>query len=269
MGFQIAYPSPALAPFIKKYWALDNCLPSGEKHIQRIVPSGLPELIFYFGNRPKTIDTKKSIPENTCINGQQKDFFDLEVAGKLSLFSILFNPHGLALIFNIPINELFTQNVPLKFIAKNETSELESNLFEAETFQQKVSIAEKFLQTTLSKNYKSFEFKRINYCLAEINRSKGMVSPERLSALACLSRKQFERNFSAFVGTSPKQFLKIVRFQNALHTKFKQKTVTLTQLACDCGYYDQSHMINDFKSLSGHTPGEYFATCEPYSDYFE
>jgi AraC-like DNA-binding protein len=71
------------------------------------------------------------------------------------------------------------------------------------------------------------------------------------------------------VGTSPRQFLKTVRFQNALHTKFNQKSVSLTQLACDCGYYDQSHMINDFKSLSGFTPGEYFACCEPYSDYFE
>ncbi|MBW6537542.1 MAG: AraC family transcriptional regulator [Mariniphaga sp.] len=42
-----------------------------------------------------------------------------------------------------------------------------------------------------------------------------------------------------------------------------------TQLAFNCGYYDQSHMIHDFKSLSGFTPGEYFACCEPYSDYFE
>jgi AraC-like DNA-binding protein len=268
MGFQTAFPSQILAPFVKKYWVLENCLPEGEKHMQRIVPSGLPELIFYFCNLPSTIDPQKIIPENTCISGQQKGFYDLEVSGKLSLFSILFQPHGAALFFNIPINELFAQNVPLKFIVNSEASVLESKLSEAETFQEKVSVAEKFLLARLAKNYKHYEFNRINHCLTEINRSKGMVSPERLSALACLSRKQFERNFSASVGTSPRQFLKIVRFQHALHTKFKQKPVTLTQLACDCGYYDQSHMINDFKSLSGFTPGEYFACCEPYSDYF-
>jgi AraC-like DNA-binding protein len=68
---------------------------------------------------------------------------------------------------------------------------------------------------------------------------------------------------------SPRQFLKTVRFQHALHTRFKQQSLSLTQLAFDCGYYDQSHMINDFKKLSGYTPGEYFACCEPYSDYFE
>lgn len=268
MSFQTAYPTPALASFVKKYWALENCLPAGEKHMQRIVPSGLPELIFYFGNLPTTINSENSIPENTCISGQQKGFYDLDISGKLSLFSILFHPHGAALFFNIPINELFAQNVPLKFIVHSEASVLESKLSEAETFQEKVLLAEKFLMARLAKNYKSFEFKRMNHCLSEINNSKGMVSPERLSELACLSRKQLERNFSAFVGTSPRQFLKIVRFQHALHSKFKQKSVTLTQLACDCGYYDQSHMINDFKSLSGFTPGEYFSTCEPYSDYF-
>jgi AraC-like DNA-binding protein len=269
MPFRTAFSSPALAPFIKKYWALDNCLPAGEKHIQRIVPSGLPELIFYFGNRPQTTGSEKSISENACISGQQKGFYDLEVSDKLSLFSILFQPHGAALFFNIPINELFGQNVPLKFILNSEASVLESKLSTAKTFQERVSLAEKFLLARLAKNYKHYEFKRINHCLTEINRSKGLVSPERLSALACLSRKQFERNFSEFVGISPKQFLKTVRFQNALHTKFKQKSVNLTQLAFDCGYYDQSHMINDFKSLSGFTPGEYFTSCEPYSDYFE
>ena len=43
---------------------------------------------------------------------------------------------------------------------------------------------------------------------------------------------------------------------------------SLTTLAYDCGYYDQSHMINEFKMMSGMTPKQYFAMCEPTSDYF-
>lgn len=269
MLFQTAYPSPALAPFIKKYWAMENCLPAGEKHMQRIVPSGLPELIFYFGERPKTTGSGKSIPENACVSGQQSRFYDLQVSGKLSLFSILFQPHGAAQIFNVPINQLFEQNVPLVFIVNHEAIDLEVKLQETNSFQEKVFTAEKFLLKRLKSNYKHHEFSRINLCLSEINRTKGLVSTEKLSELACLSRKQFERSFSAFVGTSPGKFLKTVRFQYALHTKFNQKSISLTQLAFDCGYYDQSHMIHDFKSLSGFTPGEYFACCEPYSDYFE
>jgi len=204
MNFQTAFPSQALAPFIKKYWAIENCLSAGEKHIQRIVPSGLPELIFYFGKRPEITGSEKSIPENACVSGQQTRFYDLQVSSKLSLFSILFQPHGAAQIFNVPINQLFGQNVPLIFIANNEATDLETKLQETNTFQEKVAIAEKFLLARLKSNYKPYEFNRINFCLSEINRTKGLVSTEKLSEVAYLSRKQFERNFSAFVGTSPR-----------------------------------------------------------------
>jgi AraC-like DNA-binding protein len=62
--------------------------------------------------------------------------------------------------------------------------------------------------------------------------------------------------------------MRIVRFQYALHYKWQYPQTKLTGLAYDCGFYDQSHMINEFRDLSGKTPKQYFAECEPYSDYF-
>jgi AraC-like DNA-binding protein len=44
--------------------------------------------------------------------------------------------------------------------------------------------------------------------------------------------------------------------------------IDLTQLAFECGFYDQSHLIKEFKTFSGYTPAEYLAVCNPYSDYF-
>ncbi len=42
MSFQTIKPSAHLAPYIKQYWAIDNCLYEGKTHTQRIIPSGLP-----------------------------------------------------------------------------------------------------------------------------------------------------------------------------------------------------------------------------------
>ena len=42
----------------------------------------------------------------------------------------------------------------------------------------------------------------------------------------------------------------------------------MIDLAYKCGYYDQSHFINDFKSLSGLTPNQCFAENEVCSDFF-
>lgn len=96
----------------------------------------------------------------------------------------------------------------------------------------------------------------------------GRVDIDRLTDTTCLSYKQFKRVFSEYVGINPKEFLRIVRFQRALFTMQTQPQTSFTELAYACGFYDQSHLIREFKSFSGLTPGEYTAVCEPYSDYF-
>jgi AraC-like DNA-binding protein len=86
--------------------------------------------------------------------------------------------------------------------------------------------------------------------------------------MACISRKQFERVFAAKIGATPKQYLKVVRLQQALQLKSIDRNRNLTQLAYDCGYYDQSHFINEFKQQTGYTPKQYFDNNESYSDFF-
>lgn len=89
-----------------------------------------------------------------------------------------------------------------------------------------------------------------------------------LASHACFSRKQYERMFTENIGLTPKQFMRVVRFQYAIYRRSADKNLTLTSLAYECGYYDQSHMINEFREFSGVAPREFFASCEAMSDYF-
>lgn len=247
---------------------MDSCIFQGTTHTQRIVPNGLPELIFYIDKKPLTNNTGKTIADYTVLSGQQKNFYDIIITDKLSVFSVVFHPHGLMGFLNIPLSVIYNQNVPLRYILKREVAALEAKISEASTFRQRIYIVESFLLARLKEANKRYEFHRIKQSIDLINQSKGIISITNLASEACLSRKQYERTFSSYIGTSPKQFLKIVRFQHAIHKKQKNKHLHLTSLAYDCGYYDQSHMINEFKTLSGMTPKQYFSDCEPYSDYF-
>ena len=269
MEYYISKPSLILSKFVKHYWTIENCIPNGKEHIQRIVPNGLSELIFYLGDKPVSTDRNISINDNTLITGQLSGYYDIKVTGKLSLFSIIFHPYGLSMFFDIPLSELLNQNVPLKYILKDVVNELETKLFEAKSFAERIIIAECFLLERLQKSKKKYHFNRIKDNVKLINQTKGLVSIDLLASEACFSRKQYERIFSDFIGISPKQFLKIVRFQNAINEKSKNKNANLTTLTYQCGYYDQSHMTNDFYKLSGMTPKQYFNDCEPYSDYFQ
>ncbi|MDR2011375.1 MAG: helix-turn-helix domain-containing protein [Bacteroidales bacterium] len=266
--FKSASPSYPLSLFIKQFWMIESCLQKDSVHIQRIVPNGLMELTFYSGKRPESLDKNKKYEDNILICGQQKGFYDIVIAGKLSIFSVMFRPYGAKVFFNIPSSEFFDKSIPLKYIIKDNIFELENSIHEAESFERKIIAAENFLLQLLKKNIKEYELNRIINSINSITGRKGQISIETLISNAYLSRKQFERTFSEYIGISPAQFLKIIRFQNSLNERSLNNETSLTKLAYKCGYYDQSHMIRDYKQFSGITPLEYFAECEPISDYF-
>jgi AraC-like DNA-binding protein len=266
---QTARPSTFLAPFVKSFWMIESRMAAGKEHVQRIVPTGLIELSFYLTDKPAKEGQTGSFPDHAIITGQINQYFDLHLSGRLCLFSIYFYPHGLSTFIDIPVEELHNQTVPMKYLLGSEGKELEDKLASAQSFQNRVNIVESFLHQRLAQKKQNPDESRITQSILQINESRGQIHINRLASLACLSRKQFERVFLKRVGISPKQFLKIIRFQNALHLKATRKNYSLTELAYDCGYYDQSHMIREFTRLSGKTPKAYFFEGQPHSDYFQ
>jgi len=269
MPIHFATPSNILAPYIKRYWAIENTLDKGEICVQRIIPTGLTELLLYFTPPPKVLTGNKYLSDSVALYGHQNDFYDMEMTGNLSVFSIVFEPQGLMQFFKFPLHEICNLNVPLQYLIGQAGRDLEEKMSEAATFHQRVSIVEGYLLNLLKTNFAGFEFRRINHIVELIKKTCGNVNINQMASEACLSRKQFERIFAEHVGISPKQYLKIIRFQYALFQKQKNLNMNLLDLSYNCGYYDQSHFINDFKSLCGLTPKQYFSENEVCSDFFD
>ena len=72
-----------------------------------------------------------------------------------------------------------------------------------------------------------------------------MLNVEQLAGYACLSKKQFERVFSTYVGLMPKQYLRVIRFLYAVEFRNRMPEVDLATLAFHTGYYDASHLSNE------------------------
>lgn len=268
MEYNISRPSAALAPYVKQYWSLESCVPEGGQHIQRIVPSGLFELIFYLGERPGSSDLSREPSDTVTLTGQLRSHHDLLIRGDLSLFAIYFHPHGLSMFLDLPLSELLDQSVSFRHLAPEVVSKLEDELLEAGDHAGQIRVAEDFLLQRLQLMGRKYHFERIRHSIARINRARGSVDIGELAMESFLSRKQFERSFQEIIGASPKQFLKIVRFQNAIYERSRQPELSLTELSHLCGYYDQAHMIHEFRTLTGLTPGAFFSGGEAISDYF-
>ena len=70
---------------------------------------------------------------------------------------------------------------------------------------------------------------------------------------ACYIRRSFERVH----GVAPKTFEKFIRFQNVLHQINYKADKSYEEIALECGYYDQAHMIHEFRRFAGVTPKVY------------
>jgi AraC-like DNA-binding protein len=69
-----------------------------------------------------------------------------------------------------------------------------------------------------------------------------------------MSERQLRRGFDDVVGISPKRFLRIVRFRRALRAARTSARRDWAGIAENAGYYDQAHLIADFRELTGATP---------------
>jgi len=93
--------------------------------------------------------------------------------------------------------------------------------------------------------------------LAFIEKQRGMVELNWIADQANMSDRQFRRVCLARTGLSPKQLCRTLRFRHALSKLRDAERGDLTGIAIDCGYYDQSHFVHEFREWSGFAPSEF------------
>jgi AraC-like DNA-binding protein len=83
-----------------------------------------------------------------------------------------------------------------------------------------------------------------------------------VSREAGLSHRRLLTLFSGDVGLPPKRFCRILRFQGVHAAAQRTLRIDWTDLALSCGFYDQPHLANEFRRLSGLTPRQYEQALE-------
>ncbi len=262
-SFKIIKPSPHLVPYIRYYWILqiDGTTPVRE----RTLPVGCVNMVFHRANTLFSL-TEKSLQPTAFISGQSTSYSEVESTGPLDMIFVVFQPYAARIFFQIPISEFHEKNVSISAIGDPELKELEKQVADTMDDSRSIGLIEHFLLSRLH-SFSTYNVKRVVAAVQEINQ-QSQPTITQLSQIACLSNKQFNRVFTEYIGTHPKEFIRIVRMQRALYLLQTHPDRNFAQLAFECGFYDQSHLIREFKSFSGYTPTEYLSVCAPYSDYF-
>ncbi|HBN04705.1 MAG TPA: AraC family transcriptional regulator [Bacteroidales bacterium] len=277
-SFDIIKPCTLLEPFIKYYWILDY-----ENNLVepiRVIPYGCVQFTLYLGGKINSLGSNNdsSYKDQAVVTGQISSYFDVVPQGKIRLITIVFKPFGAKPFFDFPISEIKNNIIPIKDINNSDWLDLEKRLSDCKDNKSIIACLEENLLVKLKKNnlfnsYFNINYDRVLSAIGRIESSKGCVNIKELSSLVCLSDKQFNRIFADYVGINPKHFLRIVRYQSVLlklqnSNLSDYKDIDLHDLVYDFGYYDQSHLINNFKEFTGYTPREYISLFSPCSEYF-
>lgn len=132
-------------------------------------------------------------------------------------------------------------------------SELKASVEEAATFEERVQAANSCLlrheETLDGSRHKLF-----HYILDRVHKQPGL-QVEELSREVGYSTRWLQQLFRNQLNLSPKSYFRIVRFNAVISNMQQHPGHTLTRLAMDSGYYDQPHLIRDFRQLGGVSPG--------------
>lgn len=93
-------------------------------------------------------------------------------------------------------------------------------------------------------------------------RSSGCVTVDEIAEDTGYTARYIDKLFHEKTGLSPKQFAKIIRFQAAVSALNNPSGRSLTEIAADLGYFDQSHFVHEFKKYIGLTPKKYQSQLE-------
>lgn len=216
-----------------------------ESHEVKAVPDGSIDLLFNIGEHKVT----------TYISGTVFGVKAWELGDEDRCFGVRFQPGQGVLPKELSMDMLVNHDI-----------EIDGNLF-GEDITERIALAKDITERSaiFKEAYENLLYSRTSlsdkekineYLVSKITRSKGHISMNELEEDTNYSACYLRRVFKTYHSISPKQFAQYVRFQTILE-KMKQNGVHYEELALECGYYDEAHMMKEFRKYAGMTLEQY------------
>ena len=174
--------------------------------------------------------------------------------GQSQVFGVKFTPGGFRPFVDQPVSSLAGKTVPAHTIFGDDLRTLEAAaLFSTED--EKVEAANHFFRARMPRPDSAVHMaaELVDRILQEreIQTVDGLVRRSGLGKLA------LQRIFNEYVGAAPNWVIRRYRLHEALETMQQGGQPDWPSLALQLGYFDQAHLIKDFRALIGVSPSQY------------
>jgi AraC-like DNA-binding protein len=240
--------------------------PGSSAVIQPVIASHEPILGFELGDPPVMnftsgrtivhppiylIGARTTYPGFTCLSGHVLEF------------GIFFRPFASWQLFGIPPAELAESDGDATGVMGPWVVELCHKLADCRSFSDRILIA---TETLLMFAKAAHPLTSIMSTMHRLLPSDEPARIARIARASSMSIRSYERQFAGEIGISPKKFARLARFARAIDMKRISEDSWLN-VCHDLGYFDQMHMIRDFRSFGGDTPGRLVHTSSDFQPW--
>gem|GEM_PF-6825282 len=218
-----------------------------------MLPLGTVQIIFQtkgstFHNTSFTVDWETR-PE-VFIGGPYEAGYQMKFSGTTGIFCLIFKVGKSRHFMSFGTDHLTNQLVHPEELWGQEGKELIEKIFASNGNLERIHILEEFLLSRL----KPLDRTPMEQVIAILYSNKGITSINKLRSISGFSKTHFRRKFKEDIGLNPKQLRKIVRINAAVNCYLKNPKLNFTELAYHFDFFDQSHFIKEFKSVTGQAP---------------
>lgn len=253
MPYVTRAPRPVLAGMVDWLWFASVAPPYPR---ERVLPTGTLELVVYLDQDQIQVIEPAGVRRypGAIVSGALTSWFGLDPPERASILGVHFKPGGAYPFLGMPAFELADAHVDLETLWGRRARILRERLCAA-PLADKFTVMEDALVECLARPARRHPV--VPFALGELSRPD--VAVGAVARQAQLSHRRLAELFRAEVGMTPKTFSRVRRFELAVaRARRAGPPPDWANVALDCGYFDQSHMIRDFVEFSGLTPLEIF-----------
>lgn len=241
-----------IAPFIKDILILED--DRDKEHRLPFYADGYPGIIYSQTENDVLLMPSNRELSDFYLYGQTIDPIEMVIDGPYKILLFQLYPFATRLLIGVDPKKLNDDCYDLKKIQGVNTIETISRLKASNTDAQIRIISDYILE--LLKQSSTSSDNVIKFAVTTIINSKGTIPIHKLRDQLFITERTFERRFAKEIGVTPKQFAKITQFSFSLNHIQESDYTSLTNVAYDNNFSDQSHFIRTFKRYTGHTPKE-------------
>lgn len=168
------------------------------------------------------------------------------------------HPLAARALFGVPAAELDSMSTDGSDVLGRQASTVRDQLMVAEDWPSAFSVLSGYLRSRLDGQRLSGPRSEIAEAWTWLARHRGTGSMEGLARHVALSRRQLNTLFQREMGQSPKTVSRLMRFETArqhiTRAVVAGRSLGLADVAHQHGYYDQSHLVRDFRQFTGLSP---------------